>query len=259
MRIAGLVFGLVVAAAAWRIASAQDAADEAFDTPEVKELAARADALKLDDELALLNRMRRSFDAKLLAPAESAWKGRENLRGRGDAGLARILERGPFDGIVTPRGGGAYWSFTKRSNDYGKSPQLELQRGTFSTGFYGTNFGLVVRVADGDLGAVDAAGVPEDLRLEVEALRAKCFTYGPAPKPAPGQGGRGGGGGGGDREWKNDVERPKAEVGGVYVVRSVLWDECDVLAAFEVVSMDAYGATIAWRVLKTFDVPKRKR
>jgi hypothetical protein len=236
-RLVALVFGLAVGAAALRAASAQDKADDAFDSPAVKEIGARMDAMKVDDVVAVVKRARRTLDAKLLTVPESAWRGRENLRGRTDAGVARILQRGLFDDLVTPRGGGAYWSFTKRSNGYDQAPQIELQQGRFLTGFYGRNSGVVRRMGNGDLGALDAASLSEELLSPPDQLYARERSRTPP-----------------DREL-NDVDHAAA-VGGVYVVRALMWGECDVIAAFEVVSMDAYGATIAWRLLKTFDVPK---
>jgi hypothetical protein len=232
---AGLVLvavglGLVAFAASLRASFAAD--DEgAFDSPAVKQLAEQADGLKIDDEIALMKRIQRSLDTRLLTPQEEAWRGFEDLRGRTDAGLARILHRGLFEGMVSPRGGGCYWSFTKRSNNYNDWPQIELQQGKFSSGFYGSNFGYVVRLESAKLLTIREEDVSEELRLPADQMR----------------------------ERRSGRDNPKAEAGGVYVVRAVMDDECDVLAVFQVVALDSYGATIAWRVLKTYDVPHRKR
>jgi hypothetical protein len=225
--------GLVLGAAALHAAFAGNDEDAAFDSPAVKELGARFDELKLDDQVAMVQHVRRSLTAKLLAPPDDAWKGFETLKGRSDAGLARILNRGPFDGIVTPRGGGAYWSFTKRSNSYDQWPQLELQQWMFSTGFYGSNSGLVVQLETADLLSVSESSLTPDLLAAPEDVYSKARA--------------------------NRRDRPKAEPGAVFAVRAVMWDECDVLAALQVVSKDQYGVTIAWRLLKTLDTPTRKR
>jgi len=229
----GIGLGALAATAALRASFADDAADSAFDSPEVKELAARADALKLDDEIALVQRIRRSLDVKLMTPSAEAWKGFEDLRGRNDAGLARILDRGPFNGIVSMREGGAYWSFSKRSNSYDDWPQIELQQWNFSTGFAGADTGIVARLDARTLAGVSESGLDAGLVAPAEDVYAKA------------------------RSGRSD--RPKAEKGGIYAVRSVIWDKCDVLAAFQVVDTDTRGATIAWRVIRTFDVPTRKR
>jgi len=229
----GAALGALAATAALRASFAEDAADAAFDSPQVKELAARADELKLDDEVSLLKRIRRSLDVKLLTPPADAWKGFEDLRNRTDAGLARILNRGPYVGIVSPREGGAYWSFSKRSNDYDDCAELTLQLWTFGSGFNGGDAGRVVRIhclklsdaAESDVPS-DLLGPPQEFDKMVHSARRDC---------------------------------PKAETGLVYAVRSVNWDESDVLAAFQVVDLDTRGATIAWRILRTFDVPKRTR
>lgn len=232
IRTAAIVgLGLAASGAALRAAFAQDAADGAFDSTLVRELGAKADELALDDQIALVKRIRRSLDKRLLTPTEESWKGYENLRGRADAGLARILTRGLGEGLVTPRGGGAYWSFTKRSNDYDKSPQIELQQGKFSTGFYGGTDGTVVALVGRDLTNLQESAVPERLRTPAAEMRAQGHRFEDARCPA--------------------------ETGTIYAVRAVMNGDCDVLAAFQVVSLDQYGATIAWRVLRTYDVPPR--
>jgi len=241
---------LLGGAALVRATFAQDPADEAFDPPAVKELAARAEALPIDDRLALLQRIRRSFDRDLLVPPEAAWKGFESLRGRTDAGLARILERGLFSGIVSPREGGAYWSFTKRSNSYNDEPQIELQNGSFSTGFAGADTGFVVRLENVPLLSADESSVPDVLRGAPDDVNAAAR----GTRRAPSSGGAGGAGGD-----SRPVRDAKAEAGAVYAVRAVMWDRRDVLAAFQVVTLDARGATIAWRLLRTYDVPNLKR
>lgn len=202
-----------------------------FDSAAVKELAARAEALPLDDRIALVRRVRQSVAETLLTPDAAAWKGFEDLRGRRDAGLARILEGGLFEeGLLPQRGGGAYWSFTRRSHSYDEHPQIELQQRRFSSGFHGGACGIVATlearsvrdVTEGDV-PVPFAGTPDDVR---KADR----------------GGR----------WN-----PEAKTGQVYVVRTLSEDEFDVLAAFQVVARDDLGLTIAWRILREYDVPRR--
>jgi hypothetical protein len=229
----GIGLGALAATAALNASFAGETEDAVFDSPEVQELATRAEALKVDDQIALVQRIRRSLEGKLLTPSADAWKGFEDLRSRSDAGLARILDRGPFEGLVSPRGGGAYWSFSKRSNSYDQWPQIELQKWSFSTGFYGSNSGIVVRLDARTLAGVSESGLDADLLATAEDVCTKA------------------------RSGRRD--RPKAETGGIYAVRAVMWDECDVLAAFQVVDMDTRGVSIAWRVIRTFDVPKRKR
>ncbi len=50
----------------------------------------------------------------------------------------------------------------------------------------------------------------------------------------------------------------KAELNAVYAIRSVLSDESDTLAVFQVVQKDDEGVTFVWRVLKQFPVPSRR-
>ncbi len=83
----------------------------------------------------------------LLTPSKSIVSEYSDLLSRKDlepAGINRILERGKFDqldGVEGYRGGGAYFSFTTRTNDYNQRPDLEFQHGAFSSGFYGGQLG----------------------------------------------------------------------------------------------------------------------
>lgn len=112
----------------------------------------------IDDVPAMLTRMRQ-FKALLLdraltpeadVVAQFAW-----LTQFPDAGVARVLDRERFGHDVDLPwldGGGAFFSFTQRTHDYQRHPQIALRKGTreFSSGFYGYAEGLVI-----DLGEID--------------------------------------------------------------------------------------------------------
>ncbi len=182
--------------------------------------------------LRVARRIRPVFTEKLLVPQSPIPAPYEYFLDASDTGMNRILERGLFEGLLVPRGGGAYFSFSSGTNDYNQSPDIELQNGKFSSGFYGGNFGVVKLVPERSVVDFTLKEVSADLR---DASPKKLYHDVRASR----------------------VERPEARAGSLYVVRSVLWDESDLLAAFEVVEKDEYGATIVWRILKTFDVPTR--
>ncbi len=147
-----------------------------------------------------------------------------------NTGINRILERGKFEGVISQRGGGAYFSFTTRSNDYNQSPDLELQNGSFNSGFAGGDLGIVRMLSGMKLDQLTLSDLPSELTME-DAFDFAAY------------------------ELRSRWEPPLAEAGSVYVICSVRWDESDLLAAFEVVDRDSAGATFIWRVLKQFPVP----
>ena len=158
------------------------------------------------------------------------------------------------------RGGGAYFSFTSRTNNYDQGPDLGLEQKTFSSGFYGGCFGFVAKLEAGDLLTLTTADVPELLRKPAEELsQARRGRAGrPGRAGTPGgviRGGQGGAGGG----IETLPRRSPAVVGALYAVRSVREGKADTLAAFTVIRIDEDGATIAWRILERYPVWSRPR
>jgi len=146
------------------------------------------------------------------------------------------LQRGVFDheGML-PRGGGAYFSFTSKTNDYDSEPHIELQNGNFSSGFYGGNFGVVELVDGVSIENISLVDLPEAF---VSASTNEFESY--------------------ERNRNRNRRRPHvAQAGDLFVVRSVEWGKYDIVAVFQVVDKDKYGATIVWKKLKTFPVPPR--
>lgn len=161
----------------------------------------------------------------------------------------RILNRGRFKNELGVRGGGAYFSFVTKSNDYDHVPNIELQQWKFSSGFAGSDFGLVKVLGVESLAKAGLNNVPDLLKLPAQQFyklgrdhwrqlwqqQNRRSAQGP-PEPA----------------------NPPADVGKVYVVRSVLWRDADVLAAFQILARDEFGVTFAWKILRSFPNPGRR-
>jgi hypothetical protein len=174
-----------------------------------------------------------------------------------DTGLIRILPRETYDDnanrekkrIVT-RGGGAYYSFTRLTHEYGYGSDLELAQNKFSTGFAGLDYGLLTNIGDVPL---------ESVTLETPAA-ATFAAYNP-PSEEP----------------KIRLEQRRFQMGAdvqgisanrtvpmklnsTYVLRSLNYDETDVIVAFKVVRIDSDGsAIILWKMLKKNPPPKYAR
>src|SRR5947209_4383944 len=65
-----------------------------------------------------------------------------------DTGLARLLPRETYDNknSLTTRGGGAYYSFTRRTHEYGSSTQIGLEQDTLQVSFAGADYGMLARL-----------------------------------------------------------------------------------------------------------------
>src|SRR5262245_44832920 len=114
------------------------------------------DRAPLSDLAESLAAVRRRLNSRLLAVPEGVRLEYASVLAAPDAAIGRILPRGKFEDLLEVRGGGAYWSFATKSNSYDKSPDLELQSGNFSSGFYGSATGFLV-----DLGVLPLDRVPD--------------------------------------------------------------------------------------------------
>src|SRR2546423_6004212 len=77
--------------------------------------------------------------------------------------LVRLRPREKWDGKLSTRGGGAYFSYTRLTHEYGYGSDIELQQGQFSVGFAGADFGFLVNLGDMPL---------ENVSLDTEAVRS---------------------------------------------------------------------------------------
>jgi len=71
-------------------------------------------------------------------------------------GLIRLLPREIFDKPerMTVRGGGAYYSFTRLTHEYGYGSDIELSRDEFSVGFAGADYGMITVLDDATIDSV---------------------------------------------------------------------------------------------------------
>ncbi len=187
-------------------------------------------------------------EAQFLAPTPSDEQEYADLLGQPDSGLLRLLPREVYDSPdkLTVRGGGAYYSFSRLTHEYGIGSDIELANGKFSVGFAGADYGFIARLPDQPLisftldspGVSDLAahtppsaeqGAREQQRLSSAGFSIGQFRY---------------------------VSSVPATVGALYVLRSVGYDDADVLVCFQVLRKDDDGSMIlAWHVLKWYPKP----
>jgi len=173
-----------------------------------------------------------------------------------NTGLIRLMPREKFDSYsnqksgLTLRGGGSYYSFSRREQDYGFATELGLEQGYLKVGFAGADYGMLLKLGDVRLEDVSTelpavsflakyAAVSNEPDARVEQHR---FAYGTVV------------------EGVSYKDRLKAEVGATYLLRSITFNEADTLVVFKVVRQDEDGSLIiAWRLLQKYPTPKLAR
>lgn len=200
--------------------------------------------------------LRRDVGARLLAvPPAVSERYRDVLKDE-RAGLGRILERGRFEHVVEARGGGAYWSFARRSNSYNEEPDVELQQGHYATSFYGGTGGWVLDLGPGRLERWTSATAepPPPSLSDADAAKWRILWrpahttrdgFDPAIRQAAEEAGL--------------TNRVEAKNGHLYALRAILPGEHDHLVLFERADDDDFGHTLAFHVLQTWPVPDRRQ
>lgn len=164
-----------------------------------------------------------------------------------DTGLIRLLPREQFDGVLATRGGGAYYSFARLTHEYGFGSDLSLQRGQFSVGFAGADFGFLALL--GEMGLAEVT-------LDQAAVRYMAGFVPPVTEPEARLEQRRSSDGFQDNGFSYR-DRTAAILGKTYAVRSVGYRTSDLLVAFRVLRQDSDGSLLLlWQQLKWFSTPQ---
>jgi hypothetical protein len=211
----------------------------------LKDIAAkRAELQKLEDQF--------------LSPSAEDRAAYKELLSQPDTGLIRLLPREVYDSeaynknrkTLTIRGGGAYYSFARLTHEYGYGSDLSLDSGYLSVGFAGADYGMII-----DLGEVSLDEISNDYPRVLSLL-----NYSPA-KDLPQA-----------RVEQRQVQegrildgatykgRIPVKIGTTFLLRSINYDDTDVLVAFRPVRKDTDGSLIiAWKLLKKYPKPELMR
>jgi len=175
-----------------------------------------------------------------------------------DTGMIRLLPREVYDDeayktanrIVTVRGGGAYYSFTKKSPIYSEFSDIALEQGQLNTGFMGTNYGLLTNLGDAPL---------ENLTLNTPAV-AGLASHNPAPDEPHARIEQHRSSSGTTIEGTSFTNRLPLVQNTTYLLRSVNYRASDTLVAFRIVREDTDGSVIiVWKILKRYPIPQLAR
>jgi hypothetical protein len=208
-------------------------------------------AALLRDIESLRSQLKTREDAFLEPSVEDRAAYAEFLRQRG-TGLVRLLPREVYDqkNKLTVRGGGAYYSFTRLTHEYGYGSDISLEMGNLSVGFAGADYGMLA-----NLGDIPLESVTQDTQsVLVMALETPPTSLSKArvEHRRTGQG----------VLVENVLYKSAipAVVNSTYILRSVNYGDSDVLVAFRAVRKDTDGSFIlAWKILKKYEVPQLER
>ena len=215
----------------------------------------RADILKQ------IEAKRQELDAleiQFLSPSEEDQTTYAEFLRQPDTGLIRLLPREKFESEVhknnkkgmTLRGGGAYYSFSRLTHEYGFGSDISLEQDYLSTGFAGANYGILTSIGNTPLENVSLA-------TAAAQLLAEHVPPSEEPKARIEQ-----------RKWSNGEivdgtsyrNRLLLKVNETYLVRSIDYGTSDVLVAFRVVRVDTdESAVILWKLLKKYPKPHLAR
>ncbi len=162
-------------------------------------------------------------------------------------GLIRLLPRENYEGYLSTRGGGSYYSFALRTHEYGNGSDLGLEQGSLSVGFAGANFGFLTTLGDAPINGItlDTPGVQFLASFSAPTTLADARTQQERASTGFSAGAY------------NYINRMKATSATTFALRSVCYDTSDVLVAFRVTRLDTDSSTIlVWKILKTFAVPR---
>lgn len=184
----------------------------------------------------------------LLSPSKEDTEANSEFLKQENTGIIRLLPREKFDRKLLMIGGGAYYSFSRKSHEYGNGSDLQLGQKYLSSGFAGANYGFML-----DLGETAL----ENISPETPGIRFMAEYAAPAEEAIARQ------------EARNFAENGKAgkynmrlkyEAGKSYALRSINYGFSDILAAFRIIREDSDGSLIIiWKKIKEFEKPQLRR
>ena len=158
----------------------------------------------------------------------------------------RLMPREKYDGKLTIRGGGAFYSFYRKSSEYGQGSDIGLEQNFLSLIFAGADYGFIYDLSDVPLADVSKDTAEAGFLLEYKPPTRESEVRIEQRKAADYEGG--------SVRYKSRIS---AVVGHAYLLRSIIFDRSDIFVAFKIVREDADGSLIIfWKTLETFKKQK---
>jgi len=224
-------------------------------------VAAHAQSSSRDDvlkEIAAKRAELQRLEDQFLAPGEEDRAAYKELLNQPDTGLIRLLPREVYESEVykknqktlTMRGGGAFYSFARLTHEYGLGSDLMLEGGYLSIPAAGAGYGMMI-----DLGDVSLDEITKDYPAALSLAAYEAVKDEPQARMEQRQVqvGR-------ILDGATYKNRVPLKLGTTFLLRSIDYDDTDVLVAFRTVRKDTDGSVIiAWKLLKRFPKPMLMR
>ena len=172
-----------------------------------------------------------------------------------NSGLIRLLPREKVDTeaykdvkrAIVIRGGGAFYSFTRLTHEYGFGSDLSLDHGQFQVGFAGADYGFLADIGDIPIETVNAEAPAVAVFSAYKSAREEPLARIEYRKLAQGA----------ELDGVLVKSRVPVKANSTYLLRSINYLKSDVLVAFRVVRVDSDGsAIIVWKLLEKYGKPK---
>jgi uncharacterized protein with PIN domain len=216
---------------------------------------ARAQADKRERAAAEIESLREQIKAReavLLAPSKEDRRAYAEFIAQSGAGIVRLLPREKWDGKLSTRGGGAFYSFERLTHEYGFGSDVMLEQNQFAVGFAGASFGFMLNLGDVPL---------ENVSAETEAVQFMASFKAPSVEAEARTSYRQFGDGDGHTagQWTYRSRLP-AVASNTYALRSINYGGSDLLVAFRVARKDDDGsAVLLWKLLQKYPTPTLQR
>ena len=200
-------------------------------------------------EIESLRAQIKAKESVLLAPSKEDRRAHAEFLAQPGTGIVRLLPREKWDGKLSTRGGGAYYSFTRRTHEYGHGSDIEMTGGPRSGSRARTSASwrtsATCRSKWSRSTQRRCASSPRSRPPRSKRTRARRTARSATGRRE------------GELVYKG---RLSASVGSTYVLRSVDYDNSDVLVAFRVIRKDSDGSVVLlWKMLQEFPKPTLER
>jgi hypothetical protein len=208
------------------------------------------DRAELERKIASLKEELRQTEKEFLEPSAEDKTAYAAFLAQPNTGLIRLLPRENYQNKLSIREGGAYYSFTRFTHEYGYGSDIGLERDMLKVGFAGANFGFLTSLGEMPVEAINQ---------EHPALEFLLNFTTPTEEPKAREQQRNTSAGF-QIKGQSYINRLDAKVGTTYALRSIDYGTSDVLVAVRVVRKDVDGSYIlAWKLLKSFPKPELAR
>ena len=196
----------------------------------------------------------------LLEPPVDVVQAYSSVAASGNAGVVKLLSASAIRAnrsVLELNGEGRYYSFLRRTHEYGYGSDIKFEAGKFSTGFAGLDYGHFLNLGPVPFSELAAAKAEPPTWLPPEKHDAWRYMWSYSPPSVTIDARRA------QRDARSKVvggislaETAAAVPGNAYLLRSISFRDSDLLIAIRAERLSNDGSIIlVWAILHTFDTP----